>query len=155
MSKTTAMTRPRKNPSMDKTTARPSHKPGAELKALLNQYGLFGSDAAAFAGKVLGYNPATIYALMSRQIRMNDYELLEYKLIEYYVETAVKESSMRKYGPVREDGKRHRRDDWLSLRDLKKEHNRDYMRRIREQNPNRWRTPEKENDDKKNPSPEG
>jgi hypothetical protein len=115
--------------------------PGTELKALLNQYGLFGNDAADLAAHYLGYTRATIQALFSRQVRMNDYELLQYKLLEWWVDMRVKESSATKYGPVREDGRRHRDDDWLTLRELNKANNRDYMRRVRERNPNRWRKP--------------
>lgn len=52
------------------------------LRALLAHYGATAEEAA----ELLHYKRQSIYASLSRGMRLNDYELLEYKLAELYPE---------------------------------------------------------------------
>lgn len=57
------------------------------LRALLNQYQVDALEAA----ELLHYKRSSIYAALSRGMRLNDYELLAYKLSELYPELKVSE----------------------------------------------------------------
>jgi predicted transcriptional regulator len=56
------------------------HATGAELRALLDTYGLRGNDATARAARLLGVSQNAVQAYFSRGLRRNDLELLRYKL---------------------------------------------------------------------------
>ena len=117
---------------------KPRNLPGKVLKDLLKEANIAGNDAADLVGYYLGYTRQAIQAMMSRTIRTNDYELLRYKLNEYRVAVMVAD---KYHGPIREDGKRHRKDDWRIIAAQEAEHKRQETRRKRALDPMYGRKP--------------
>ena len=111
---------------------KPRNLPGKALRDLLSEFGISGNDAADLAGYYLGYSRQAIQAMMSRTIRTNDYELLHQRLLMWKMEMMIAEN---RSGPIREDGKRHRLDDWRSIVTRKRDSNRELMRRERAKDP--------------------
>jgi beta-galactosidase GanA len=117
---------------------KPRNLPGKVLKDLLKEIGIAGNDAADLVGYYLGYSRQAVQAMMSRTIRTNDYELLRYRLTEYKVAAMVADKF---HGPIREDGKRHRKDDWLLRAMHDAELKREHIRRKRALDPMYGRKP--------------
>jgi hypothetical protein len=111
---------------------KPRNLPGKALRDLLSEFGISGNDAADLAGYYLGYSRQAIQAMMSRTIRTNDYELLHQRLLMWKMEMMIAE---KRSGPIREDGKRHRYDNWRSRVTRKRDENRELMRRERAKDP--------------------
>jgi len=63
---------------------KPDRLPGTKVRELLEKYGLQGERAIVVAADLINYKPQTIKAMNSRTIRLNDYELLQYKLMVHY-----------------------------------------------------------------------
>lgn len=107
---------------------KPRNLPGKVLRDLLNQMGISGNDAADLAGWYLGYSRQAVQAMMSRTIRTNDLELLEIRLAQYKMEVMLADSAL---GPVREDGKRHKNENWRAALQRDAEHKREDIRKRR------------------------
>ena len=122
---------------------RPHSLPGSAVRNLFETFGIEGNFAADLAGFYLGYSRQTIHAMMSRTIRTNDYELLHHCLTMWKIQRMADDVTFGgRHGPVRADGKRHKRADYENLGDDKRTNNREYMRDKRAENPQAWRTPE-------------
>lgn len=111
---------------------KPRNLPGKVLRELLNQMGISGNDAADLAGWYLGYSRQAVQAMMSRTIRTNDFELLEIRLAQYKIEAMIADKNL---GPVREDGKRHKNENWRSALQRDAELKRENIRRHRAKDP--------------------
>jgi hypothetical protein len=120
---------------------RPKYLAGTILRTLFNEIGIEGNFAADLAAYMLGYTRQHIHAMMSRTIRYNDYELLRHKLVMWKIQRMVDDQRELRAGPLREDGKRHHRDDYMKRPEEKRVQQREYMRRIRAEDKEKWRKP--------------
>ena len=126
---------------------RPKRLPGKVIKQLYAEFGIGGNYAAELCAWYLSCEPLTIQRYMTKTIRTNDYELLRMKLTEWEMQRMIDEQHDAKQtiarGPIREDGKRHKTEDYKEAPGRNRLKNREYMRRIRAENKDKWRKPKK------------
>ncbi len=67
---------------MTKRKTKTPQASGAQLRALLEKHELRGNKGAQIAATLLHVEPLTIQQYLSRGMRLNDLELLQYKLAD-------------------------------------------------------------------------
>ena len=122
---------------------RPRRLAGRVIRDLYTEFGVSGNRASDLAAFYLGTTRKNIQAMMSRTISTDRYEILRIAFINFAIQSAVdtraEEMKSKQNGSIRADGRRHKDDDYMQLTERKRQHNREYMRKMREKSPSIWR----------------